>query len=158
MPHTPSITLRLFQPADQQAVKSLVLAGLVEHWGVLDASKNPDLDDIAASYASGAFLVACQDGEIIASGALLPHPEGTAEIVRMSVASNFRRRGIGRMVLDALVEQARRSGCRRIVLETTETWQDAISFYLGYGFHITHHKDGDVFFCMELSRINCMHD
>ncbi len=38
--------------------KKLILAGLAEHWGELDLSKNPDLDDITSTYASGAFFVA----------------------------------------------------------------------------------------------------
>ena len=39
-----------FQQDDQEAVKELILAGLVEHWGFLDETKNSDLNDIAKSY------------------------------------------------------------------------------------------------------------
>ena len=146
MPDSPEITLLPFQPSDQAAVKDLVLAGLVEHWGVLDPSKNPDLDDIAASYQHAVFLVArCQD-RIIGTGALAPRQDGNAEVVRMSVATDWRRQGIGRMILQSLVDRARQAGFTRIILETTATWQDAIAFYLRFGFRITHTKDGDVYF------------
>ena len=158
MTNSPDVTLHPFQPADQEAVKTLILAGLVEHWGVLDPSKNPDLDDIAASYAGAVFLVARhnstrRDGGIIGTGALIPRQgsdaeDGDAEVVRMSVAADWRRKGIGRMILQALVDHARESGCQRIILETTETWQEVIAFYLRFGFHITHHQDGDVYFEM----------
>lgn len=143
---SPEIILRDFQPADQAAVKDLVLSGLAEHWGVLDPSKNPDLDDIARSYAGATFLVAHCQGQIIGTGALVPRKNSTAEVMRMSVAPNWRRQGIGRMILQALVDRARQAGYRRIILETTETWQEVIAFYLRFGFWITHHKDGDVYF------------
>ncbi|MCP4415536.1 MAG: hypothetical protein GY805_02870, partial [Chloroflexi bacterium] len=45
-----SIVIRPFHPQDQSATKQLILAGLVEHWGELDPSLNPDLNDIARSY------------------------------------------------------------------------------------------------------------
>jgi N-acetylglutamate synthase-like GNAT family acetyltransferase len=72
------------------------LAGLEEHWGVLDPTKNPDLEDIGLTYADAIFLVAQQNNKIIGTGALIPKPDGTAEIVRMSVAADWRRKGIGR--------------------------------------------------------------
>ena len=146
----PEIVMRPFCPADQAEVKRLVLAGLVEHWGVLDPTKNPDLNDIAASYAGATFLVACLAGRIVGTGALLPRGEGTAEIVRMSVARGLRRRGVGRMLLTRLLEQARRDGLRRVVLETTATWQEVVAFYLDYGFHITHTAAGDMYFALDL--------
>ena len=49
-------------------------------------------------------------------------------------------------ILAALLEAARQSGCRRVILETTETWDEVIAFYLSCGFRITHHQDGDVYF------------
>ena len=116
------IIMRPFQPADQQEVRALVLAGLAEHWGVLDPHKNPDLEDIGRSYADGVFLVALTAGRIVACGALVFRPNlpgDTAEIVRMSVAAGMRRTGIGRLVLDSLCAEARRRGIRRLVLETT---------------------------------------
>ena len=146
MPDSPEITLHAFQPADQSAVKELILAGLAEHWGTLDPSKNPDLEDIASSYAGAVFLVARHMDCIIGTGALVPRPDGTAEVVRMSVAADWRRQGIGRMILQALVDHARQNGFHRIILETTETWQEVIAFYLRFGFRITHYQDGDVYF------------
>lgn len=39
-----------FHPVDQEAVRSLILAGLGEHWGYIDEGLNPDLRDIASTY------------------------------------------------------------------------------------------------------------
>ncbi len=144
------IVIQPFQPEDQPPVKALILKGLVDHWGVLDPTKNPDLNDIATTYADALFLVARQSGQIIGTGALVPRGDGVAEIVRMSVSRECRRQGIGRRILQQLCEAARVRGYRRIFLETTESWSDVIAFYLSAGFHITHYQDGDVYFALEL--------
>ena len=139
-----------FRPKDQPAVKALILDGLVEHWGFLDERKNPDLDDIATTYVNGTFLVAWRNDEIIGTGAFKPHSEKQVEVVRMSVAKEMRRQGIGRQILSELCKTASEKGYAEVILETTETWQDVIDFYLNYGFEITHHVDGDVYFRKEL--------
>ena len=141
-----SISLTLFQPSDQTAVKTLILAGLADHWGELDLTLNPDLNDIAVSYRDAVFLVAKQNGRVVGCGALVPHDANTAEIKRMSVAASLRRQGLGRRILASLCEEARARGFRRIILETTETWDEVIAFYLSFGFQVTHHQDGDVYF------------
>ena len=147
----PTINLKPFQPTDQPAAKALILDGLVDHWGFLDESKNPDLDDIAASYADGTFLVAWRDDEIIGTGAFKPHSAKQVEIIRMSVKKELRRQGIGQQILDELCQRAAQAGYSKVILETTETWQDVIDFYLRYGFEITHHLDGDVYFRKKLN-------
>lgn len=145
------ITLQPFKPEDQAAVKALILAGMAEHWGFIDPTLNPDLNNIAQSYAGAHFLVAWQQGAVVGCGALAPRGGGTAEIVRMSVAAHLRRQGLGAMILNHLIQQARASSIQQIVLETTETWSEVVAFYLRHGFRITHHKDGDVYFALDLN-------
>lgn len=144
------ILIETFTSSDQPAAKALILDGLVNHWGVIDESKNPDLDDIATTYADGTFLVVWRDNEIIGTGAFKPHSATQVEIVRMSVKKDLRRQGIGRKILDELLRRASQAGYKEVILETTETWQDVIDFYLSYGFEITHHQDGDVWFRKDL--------
>ena len=164
----PRVTIRPFERRDQAAAKALILEGLVEHWGALDPTLNPDLDDIAASYAAGCFLTAWQnaspsvggseggEGErLVGTGAILPEivddeAEGTARVARMSVARDCRRQGIGRALLDALCAAARDAGYRRLVLETTATWQGVIDFYQTYGFRALGVREGDMHFEMDL--------
>ncbi|MEI7754467.1 MAG: GNAT family N-acetyltransferase [Actinomycetota bacterium] len=96
-----------FQPGDQDAVRSLILAGLGEHWGHIDESLNPDLADIASTYGHGRTLVVRRTGEIVATGTIVPRDESTAEILRMSVAADQRRSGLGRLVVEELLRTAR---------------------------------------------------
>jgi putative acetyltransferase len=146
----PEITILPFKPANQTEAKSIILNGLKEHWGTLDHAKNPDLDDIATSYAVGLFLVALKDGHVVGTGAIHPKSNEIAEITRMSVAASLRRKGIGKLILEKLCDHARSIGCRKVILETTETWQEVIAFYQRSGFQITHHLDGDVYFALDL--------
>jgi GNAT superfamily N-acetyltransferase len=147
----PDILIRPFHPEDQAAAKTLVIEGLAERWGFRDPCKNPDLDDIAASYAGGVFLVAVIGDRIVGTGAMVPRAEDTAEIRRMSVARPYRRQGIGGAILHRLLEAALSAGYRKLILETTSTWEDAVAFYRKHGFRRTHIREGDTFFALKLN-------
>ena len=62
----------------------------------------------------------------------------------------MQRQRIGNHILCELCELAYRSGYKRVVLETTETWHGVIEFYQAYGFQITHYQDGEVYFALDL--------
>ena len=64
------------------------------------------------------------------------HPDG--RIGRMAVLPEWRRRGIGRAMLDHLVELARREGLERLELFAQT---HAVRFYERAGFHVR----GDTF-------------
>lgn len=147
----PSLHIRPLARADQAAAQALILDGLAERWGQLDPTLNPDLRDIATSYAAGCFLVAYQGDTLVATGALIPEAPGVGRIVRMSVRADLRGRGLGRRMLDALVDEARARGDTQLVLETTSTWTDAIRFYTRYGFTVIGEQDGDTHFVLALT-------
>lgn len=142
--------IRPFRPDDQPAAKALILAGLAEHWGRLDPTLNPDLDDIAASYADAVFLVAELDGQIVGTGVLVAETAVVGRIVRMSVARAQRRRGIARQLLAALIAAAQAKQYTQLVLETTATWDDAIGFYRAAGFSSLGVWEGDHHFVLKL--------
>jgi len=155
------VVLRPFAPADQPVLRRLVLDGLGDHWGVIDETLNPDLDDIAGWYGpvGGYTVVACAgpDGEIVGGGTL--HRDGaladrTGRLVRMSVERTMRGRGLGRRLVEHLVAEAARRGYVAVVCETTDTWQDAITLYRRCGFaevgHVVGEFGGDVQFRLVL--------
>ncbi len=150
------IRIRPFGVDDQEAAKQLVVAGLGERWGWIDPTLNPDLNDIAVAYEAGIFLVGYLDDVLVATGALMPEvtPEGidALRVVRMSVRADLRGQGIGRRMLDALLDYGRAMGCRHVVLETTSTWVDAVRFYTRYGFHVVGERDGETHMTLELGR------
>ena len=136
------LSIRAFSPADQQPVETMIRAGLAEHWGSLDDSLNPDLGDMASSYAHGTILVAVRAGEVVGTATLVPRGHGDAEIVRMSVHPRYRRAGVGRALVDAIVSHAHRSGHTRVILETSAHWDGVVDFYRACGFVLTHHEQG----------------
>ena len=153
MPAPSPITVRPFAASDQPAARALILAGFGEHFGVIDETLNPDLNDIAASYADATFLVAERDGAIVGTGALTREPDGARRVQRMSVAKQHRRRGIARCLLTGLVDHAAGDdGCDRVVLTTHADWQDAIAFYLASGFTVVARPPGGVDFARDISR------
>ena len=142
------------QPSDQDAIHSLILVGLGEHWGHVDDTLNPDLIDIGASYGHGRTVVVRRAGLIVATGTIVPRDPSTAEILRMSVAADHRRGGLGRLVVDELLRTAQDWGTTAVVLETSAHWHEVVSFYQSCGFAITHHDAGsfgqDTWFRREL--------
>lgn len=137
---------RPFSPPDQEAAKQLVLAGLAEHWGKLDLSLNPDLNDIQASYidSGGIFVIFEVEGKLIGTGALIPEGDNAARIVRVSVHPDYRRAGIGRAITAHLLESARQTGYAKVLVETTDTWEPAIRLYQDFGFVEVARYGGDV--------------
>ncbi len=144
--------IRPYRPEDQTAAQALILEGLREHWGTLDPACNRDLDDIARTFAGGGFWVAEVQGEIVGTAGLLVLGAETGEVVRVSVARAWRRTGLGRRLLAALVALAQARGLRTLTTETTANWADAIAFYEGLGFERTHQSDGDQYFALSLTR------
>jgi GNAT superfamily N-acetyltransferase len=149
---TSTVSIRPFTTADQGAVRALVLAGLQDHWGTLDPTLNPDLNDIAGWYASldGYTVVAEIDDHIVGTGTMHRADERTGVLVRMSVSRDQRGKGIGKALVTALAEAARSRGYSRLICETTDTWQDAIALYRATGFTIFDQRDGDYHFEMPL--------
>jgi ribosomal protein S18 acetylase RimI-like enzyme len=142
----PSYVIRPFTATDQAAVRALVLAGLGDHWGFIDETLNPDLDDIAAAYPleTSLFLVVeDRTGELIGAGCLTEDDPSTGRLVRMSVASSARGQGIGRRLVHELETAARTRGYTRLVCETTEDWTDAVGLYRATGFTETGIHNGD---------------
>lgn len=142
-------TLSQFEAQDADAVRDLIVRGLAERWGGYDPRCNPDLEDFAGCYGSSVILVAKRGPRIVGVGVLQPVGAGTARIVRMSVAGDCRRQGIGTQILQGLLQAARDRGCSRVELETTASWESAVKFYAGRGFIVAEVRDGDQHFVLD---------
>jgi ribosomal protein S18 acetylase RimI-like enzyme len=89
----------------------------------------------------GAFFVGYLDGRPVASGAwrrrrdvTVDGTDATAEIKRMYVAPEARRRGLARVMLVHLEETARAAGAEVVVLETGLAQPEAIALYESSGY------------------------
>ena len=148
------MTIRPFVPEDQAAARQLILEGLGEHFGFIDESLNPDVDDICASYLAPGhvFLVVVSGATLVGTGALVFLDQHTAQIVRVSVSKNYRRRGIGRAIVAALVAAARSHGIKRLEVETNKDWENAIGLYLCFGFTEYRRDDISVYLMQNLDQ------
>ncbi len=91
-----------------------------------------DPDEVAEG--QGAFLVAFRAGRPVGCGAVRRIEPGTGEIKRMYVRREERGRGISRVILAALEDQARALGLSRVVLETGTRQHEAIGLYERTGY------------------------
>lgn len=78
-----------------------------------------------------AHALAYLDGRCIGTGRLVDLGDGQAQIGRMAVLTQFRSTGIGKQILEKLVQLARSKGVKLIVLHSQVT---AIPFYEKLGF------------------------
>jgi putative acetyltransferase len=146
------IQIRPFEPKDQAAARELVLAGLKNHFGWVDYARNPDLDDIMQHYvqAGHIFVVAEEKHEIVGTGAL-KIGKGTGSLVRMSIARQHRRKGIGKTLVMYLLDIASQLRLKEVMIETNNDWMDAIGLYIRCGFTEYARNSADVFLRRQLS-------
>jgi len=128
-----AITVRLAQPRDAHAIalmsRDLVESGLGWKYDaarVLRAMRDPDT----------LAPVAC-DGGRIAGFAFMEFGEERAHLVLLAVRPAQRRLGIGRRLLDWLVESARTAGIASLHLELRAGNEAAQRFYRAMGFDET---------------------
>jgi ribosomal protein S18 acetylase RimI-like enzyme len=145
------IAIRAFKPEDQAVVQQLVLDGLGDHFPVVDPARNPDLNDIWASYpaAGHVFCVVEEASQIIGAGALII-ADTIGQLARVSVARAHRRRGIGRAIVRHLLAQAALRGIERVWMETNDDWHEAIALYAGCDFVEFDRRNGCVFMSCDL--------
>jgi len=80
------------------------------------------------------YVAAFLDGSAVGCGALREFDRITAEVRRMYVRSEHRRKHVGRAILGHLIAAARELGYKRLVLETGNKQAPAIALYENYGF------------------------
>jgi predicted GNAT family N-acyltransferase len=80
-----------------------------------------------------AHALALLDGRCIGTGRLVDLGNGQAQIGRMAVLAQFRHRGVGKQILEKLIDLAKSQKADSIVLHSQVA---AISFYEKYGFQV----------------------
>ena len=153
-PVAPEFQIRPFARRHQAAARRLILEGLGERFGPIDETCSPDLDDIAASYlVPGHLFVVAHLGEnLIGTGALVFVEEYMAQMVRVSVAREYRGCGIGTTVVEHLIHAARERDVTRLIVETNHDWYDAIALYRRCGFRYYDRDDVSVYMELGLCR------
>ena len=154
------------RPADNKdcaRVRNLVF-GILGEYGLTIETGGTDADiaDIEANYIKrgGVFeVIEDAEGNLLGTIGLYPLPAGdgkTIELRKMYFDPKLRGRGVGKLMLERMIEKARARGFRRIYLETASVLKEAAALYEKYGFQPTtdgiHSKRCDAAYFLELDK------
>ncbi|MFN3665905.1 MAG: GNAT family N-acetyltransferase [Sediminibacterium sp.] len=110
---------------------------------------------------NGAIFLAYWNEEAVGCIALQPlDVEGVCEMKRLYVKPAFRKYGIGRALVEQLLDAAKTIGYTKMRLDTLDRLQPAIKLYEQYGFKVinAYYENplpGVVYMECELSIVNC---
>ena len=115
----------LFREYSELVAEALCFQGFDEELAALPGAYVPP---------GGALLLARAPDADAGCVALRPLSGGDCEMKRLYVRPGYRGTGLGRRLTEAVLAEARRSGYRRIVLDTLPKLREAIAMYRGMGF------------------------
>ncbi|HET7875927.1 MAG TPA: GNAT family N-acetyltransferase [Methylomirabilota bacterium] len=133
-----SYRIRRASPADHEAV-ARELGAYLDHIGV--RPDPADLDHDIARWReeydgrSGVLLLVVDPaGEVIGTAGVRLLQPGVGELKRMWIRPARQGLGLGRRLMDACLDEARRLGCRVLRLDTQRRMEAARRLYRSYGF------------------------
>ena len=134
-PAVRDILIRSFQPSDAAAFRELNEHWIEKWFGLEDVDRkllNDPENNVLRT--GGHIFIAVSDGRPVGCCALLAEKPGVYELGKMAVAEEYRGRGIGRQILEYVIEQARVLGARSLVLASNSILANAIHLYESLGF------------------------
>jgi GNAT superfamily N-acetyltransferase len=133
--------VRHLEPAELPAFIDLNLAWIERDFAMEESDRNQLYRAKEEILGKGGAIIGAEDGrEIIGCGAVLPaHVQPVpgkffAEIVKMATADGQQGKGIGRAVIERLIEEARAMGADGIWIETSDRLDAANHLYRKAGF------------------------
>ena len=128
--------IRSFTPADQVACNQLYHEGLISG-GLSENDTGVDLDDIQSAYmrpGSHFWVAEAPNGDIAGMIGLQHHEENTAEVRRLRVASDYRRKGIGSALVEAALRYCEDHNYLKVTLDTFMDREPAIKLFEKFRF------------------------
>jgi len=126
-----------FQPEYAPAFAELNRRWIESHFEIVEADlrllQSPQQEIV---FPGGAIVFARNKStaEILGTGGLVNHHDGSGEIIKMAVDESARGQGIGRLVAEALIQRARDRGMESLYLETNSQLVPALNLYERLGF------------------------
>jgi putative acetyltransferase len=135
------ITIRNIKPTDNISLAKIVKGTLAE-FGANHPNTvyyDPTTDALFELFQKdkAVYNVAEVNGEIVGGGGIYPTdglPEGTCELVKMYLLPQARGLGLGKLLINKCIEQAREKGFKKIYLETMPELKQALDVYAKFGF------------------------
>jgi GNAT superfamily N-acetyltransferase len=140
----PDIVIQAARASDVPAVVALISRVFAEYGFSWDpALEVPDLFDFDRRYGNpaGAFWVARLDGRVVGSVGVERLPDGQAELHRLYLDATLRGRGVGRALVETVLDWCRHAGIRRLTLWSDTRFDRAHRLYERMGFTQTGERE-----------------
>jgi putative acetyltransferase len=132
---TRHVIIREFEPGDEACFRKLNEEWITRYFSIEVKDEEALADPQSSILAPGGrIFLATIEGQCIGCCALLRLCADQFEVAKMAVAPMWQGSGIGRKLLQAVVEAARSAGARRLYLETNHILTAAIRLYHSIGF------------------------
>lgn len=82
----------------------------------------------------GFIFLASADSQIIGTAALMKEHENVYELVKMTVAPEYRGKGISKLLIEKCLEKANEIQAKKVTLFSNHQLKAALSLYEKYGF------------------------
>jgi GNAT superfamily N-acetyltransferase len=130
------VSIRLARPDERTMLESLQWRASLNNPGDRDALlANPDAIELPIEQiAKGEVFVAESDGAVVGFAAVVPRPDGGAELDALFVEPHLWKRGIGRQLVDHIAGVARERAASFLHVIGNP---HAEGFYVSCGFHVT---------------------
>lgn len=133
--------IRPILPGDNAAIAAIIRAALTEFGankpGTVYYDESTDhLFELFQTQKSF-YLIAETDGKVVGGCGIFPTeglPPFTAELVKMYIDKDYRKLGLGRLLIEKCIEKAADNGFKQIYLETMPELKKAVSIYEKFGF------------------------
>ncbi len=136
-----SFEIRGIRTSDNSAIKHIIKQVLIEFGANKPgfAWDDPELDSMAETYSKEAavYLIAEVDNKIVGGAGIGPFDceyPATCELQKMYFLPTARGKGIGKVMIDTLLNKATELGYKYCYLETLEHMTNAVSLYESSGF------------------------
>jgi putative acetyltransferase len=84
---------------------------------------------------TGGFIFLARYGlEIAGTAAMIKESASRYELVKMSVAPALQGKGIGKLLLEACLQRAKKEGVKKVYLQSNSQLKTAVSLYEKFGF------------------------
>ena len=140
------VKVRLARDEDHALVRQLFEAGLLEGQ-VRESDTGADMENLQDAYfaddGESAFWVAQYEGQIIGMVGVQKTADNAAEIRRLRVGENFRRLGVGTLLMEQALSFCQRHGYLKIILDVRIERGPAIALFGKFGFQLARTRDID---------------
>jgi putative acetyltransferase len=129
------LVFRTFQERDREAFWKMNEAWIEKYFRMEDKDRETLGDPERHILGKGGYIMMAERaGQPVGCCALIPLGDGRYEVAKMTVVENERGKGLGRQLLESVVQFAKEKSISELYLETNKVLENAIRIYEAVGF------------------------